>query len=61
MDSWERFNETSLPDKEAFYTSLNMEEFTDADHTYAKRVLKTLIIKIMVIITICMFRVIHYY
>ena len=25
MDSWERFDETSLPDREAFYSSLNME------------------------------------
>ena len=24
MDSWERFNETSLSDKEAFYSNLNM-------------------------------------
>ena len=26
MDSWQRFNETSLPDKEAFYSNLNMED-----------------------------------
>ena len=25
MDSWERFNETSLPDKKAFYNELNLE------------------------------------
>ena len=31
MDSWGRFDETSLPDKEAFYSSLNMEDITDAD------------------------------
>ena len=24
MDSWQRFDETSLPDKEAFYSNLNM-------------------------------------
>ena len=29
MDSWERFDETSLPDKEAFYSSLNLENITD--------------------------------
>ena len=40
MDSWERFSETSLPDKEAFYSSLNMEDITDVDHIHAKRVLK---------------------
>ena len=38
MDSWERFDETSLPDKEAFYSSLNMEDITDVDHRHAKRV-----------------------
>ena len=25
MDSWERFDEASLPDKESFYSSLDME------------------------------------
>ena len=38
MDSWERFNETSLPDKEAFYSNLNMEDILDVDHRHAKRV-----------------------
>ena len=42
MDSWERFNETSLPDKEAFYSNLNMEDITDVDHRHAKRVFKIL-------------------
>ena len=31
MDSWERFDETSLPDKKAFYSSLNMENITDSN------------------------------
>ena len=26
MDSWQRFDQTSLPDKEAFYSNLNMEK-----------------------------------
>ena len=42
MDSWERLDETSLPDKEAFYSSLNMEDIRDADHRHAKRVFKNL-------------------
>ena len=42
MDSWERFDGTSLPDKEAFYSSLNMEDITDVDHRHAKRVFKSL-------------------
>ena len=42
MDSWKRFNETSLPDKEAFYSSLKMEDITDADYRHPKRVFKNL-------------------
>ena len=42
MDSWERFDEASLPDKEAFYSSLNMEDITNVDHRHAKRVFKSL-------------------
>ena len=41
-DSWERFDETSLPDKEAFYSGLNMEDITDVDQRHAKRVFKNL-------------------
>ena len=36
MNSWERFDETSLPDKGAFYSSLNMEDITDVDHRHAE-------------------------
>ena len=39
MDSWEIFDEASLPDKEAFYSSLNI---TNVDHRSAKRVFKSL-------------------
>ena len=42
MDSWKRFDETSLPDKEAFYSSLNMEHITDVDHRHANNVFKNL-------------------
>ena len=42
MDSWERFDETSLPDKELFYSCLNMENFTNVDYRHAERVLKKL-------------------
>ena len=31
MDSWERFDETSLPDKKAFYSEINSEDITDKD------------------------------
>ena len=46
MDTWERFHETSFLDKEAFYSSLNMEDITDPDHRHENRVFKSLIIKI---------------
>ena len=42
MDSWERLDETSLPDKEAFYSNLNMKDITDVDHRHTKRVFKNL-------------------
>ena len=34
MGSWERFKETSLPDKGAFYSSLNMKVITGVDCWY---------------------------
>ena len=40
MDSWERFDETSLTDKEVFCSSLNIGDITDVDYRHAKRVLK---------------------
>ena len=42
MDSWERFDETLLPDKEAFYSSLNMVDVTDVHYRHAKREFKNL-------------------
>ena len=38
MDSWERFNETSLPDKKAFYNEFDLEGINDKDYTHAKKV-----------------------
>ena len=40
MDNWERFNETSLPDKEFFYSSLNMENIEDIDYRHGNNVFK---------------------
>ena len=42
MDSWERLDETSLPNKEAFFSSINMKDMTEADHRHAKRAFKKL-------------------
>ena len=38
VDSWERFNETSLPDKKFFYSELNLEDITDKDYSHAQKV-----------------------
>ena len=40
MNIWERFDEELLPDKEAFYSSLNMEDITDVDYRYAEKLFK---------------------
>ena len=45
MDIWQRFYETSLPDKEAFYSNLKMEDITDVDYTHGKTVFEYLINK----------------
>ena len=41
MESWERFNETSLPPKESFYSKLNLEDITNKDYSHAKKVWDT--------------------
>ena len=40
MDNWERFDETSLPDKESFYSSLNMENIDDIDYRHGNNMFK---------------------
>ena len=40
MDNWERFNETSLPNKESFYSSLNMENIDEFDYRHGNNVFK---------------------
>ena len=40
MDDWEKFIETSLPEKEDFYSYFNMEHIADEDYAHAKRVCK---------------------
>ena len=40
MNDWGKCNETSLPEKEGFYSHLNMEYITDADYAHAKRACK---------------------
>ena len=45
MNDWEKFNEATLPEKEKFYSNLNIEDITDADYMNAKRVCKDFEIK----------------
>ena len=40
MDNWERFNETSLPNKESFYSNLNMENTEDIDYRNGNNIFK---------------------
>ena len=40
MDNWERFEETSLPNKESFYSNLNMENIDDIDYRHCNNVFK---------------------
>ena len=40
MDNWERFNETSLPNKESFYSNLNMENIDHIDYRHGNNVFK---------------------
>ena len=45
MDDWEKFNETTLTEKEEFYSNLNMEQITEAVYMHGKRVYKDFEIK----------------
>ena len=41
--SWDKFNETRLPPKEAFYSNLNMSDISDKDYSYTQKVWKGLV------------------
>ena len=38
MNSWKKFEETSLPPKDAFYSKLNMKDISDKDYEHAQQV-----------------------
>ena len=38
MDSWEKFNGTTIPPKEAFYSNLNLEDISNEDYAHAQKV-----------------------
>ena len=41
MDGWDKFNETSIPSKESFYSNLTMENISETDYIHANNVFKT--------------------
>ena len=45
MDSWKRFDETSLPDKKSFYSEFYLEDITDEHYTHAQKVFNELKLK----------------
>ena len=61
MDNWERFEETSLPNKESFYSNSKMENIDDIDYRHGNNVFKRFKLKNLENITIYMFKVRLYY
>ena len=45
IDEREKFNKIALPDKEEFYSNLNLKDITDADYMHGKLVCKDFEIK----------------
>ena len=45
MDNWEKFDETTIPLKETFYSKLNLEGISDAEYAHAQKVWKVFRIK----------------
>ena len=45
MDKWNRFNETTLPNKEMFCGELNQQHITEVDYKHAQLVWDTFNIK----------------
>ena len=42
MDGWKKFEETSLPPKDAFYSRFNMKGISDQDYEHAQQVWNTM-------------------
>ena len=45
IDTWERFDEKTIPPKEAFCSELNLENITDKDYEHVKKVWEAFEIK----------------
>ena len=42
MDRWEKSDETSIPDKEAFYSKLNKEGIIDEDYAHVQKSMESI-------------------
>ena len=60
MDSWEKFEETTIPPKKAFYSNLNLEGISDSDYEHVQKISELFKTKNRGIMT-CIFSVIQYY
>ena len=45
MNSWEKFNKTTIPPKEVFYSKVNLENITNKDYAHVQKVWKVFEIK----------------
>ena len=60
MKEQEKSNETSLSEKEEFYSNLNIEYITDADYMQAKRACKVFEVKSWINIMTYILKLMHY-
>ena len=60
IDSWERFDEKTIPPKEAFYSELNLENITDKDYEHVEKLWEEFEIKVLESIITCIFNAIHF-
>ena len=60
MDSWEKFNETTLPPKEVFHSNLNLEDISNKDYAHAQKVWDVFEIKNLGEIMTYMLKVVRY-
>ena len=60
MNSWEKFDETKIPPKETFYSTLSLEDISDEYYEHVKKVWDVFEKKIAVNIMTYTSKVIHY-
>ena len=58
---WKKLNETTLLEKEEFYSTLNIKDITDPDYMHAKRVCKDFEIKNLGEYNDFILKMVHYF